>query len=427
VTGALYTAALGTVVAGYAPFAVYRRLSAGVPLNLAARLGRLAPLPGRGPRGWVHAVSVGETLAAEPLVHGLARSHPGLPLVVTTVTETGAGVARDRFQGIAEHRFFPLDFPAPVRRAIAAIDPAFLVCMETELWPNLLRALAARGTPVMVANGRISDRSFRRYARVRRFLAPLLAGVRVFAMQSEEDARRIAALGAPAGRVVVTGNVKQEAPPAPGPTPDAWRALLGLAPGQPVWVAGSTHAGEEAPVLAAHREARARWPELALVLAPRHPERASEVAAVAARDGSPVVRRTALPAAGPHPLVVLDTVGELASLYAAADVVFVGGSLAPVGGHNVLEPARAGKPVLFGPHTTNFRAAAALLLEAGAARMVGDGAALAVELTRLLGDARLRASMGQAGREAVAARSGAVAATLELVERLLAGAAVPGP
>jgi 3-deoxy-D-manno-octulosonic-acid transferase len=419
VTRRLYSAVLAALVTGYAPVAVYRRLARGVPLNLAARMGGLEPVRSRAPRGWVHAVSVGETLAAQPLLQALHHRYPALPLVLTTVTDTGARVARERFAAIAEHRFFPLDFAWCVRRAVAAIGPAFLICMETELWPNTLRALAARGTPVMIANGRISDRSFRRYGAVRRLLRPLLDDVRVFAMQSAEDARRITALGARPDRVFVTGNLKHEAA-AGGDGAATWRRILGLAPGQPVWVAGSTHAGEEAAVLAAHRAARTRRPDLALVIAPRHPERVPEVLGLVAAQGFRAVRRSALPErpdAGA--VVVLDTLGELASLYAVADVVFVGGSLVETGGHNVLEPALHARPVLFGPHTSNFREAAALLVGADAGVVVADPDALADQLAHLLDDPARRAAMGAAGRAAVASGTGAVRATLELVERFV--------
>jgi 3-deoxy-D-manno-octulosonic-acid transferase len=419
-TYAVYTAALAAALACYAPAAVARRLVHGVPLNLRARLGRDGEPVGTGPRGWIHAVSVGEAIAAAPLVEGLRRLYPDLPLVVTTVTETGAAVVRDRFRALATHRYFPLDLPGAVRRTIAAIDPAFFICMETELWPNMLRALGRRGVPVMIANGRISDRSFRRYRLVRRLLRPVLEGVRVYAMRSDEDARRIIALGAPPERVVVTGNLKHEAQPDPAGALDLWRRLLGLAPGQRVWIAGSTHRGEEEAVLEAHARAAGRHPGLGLVLAPRHPERAAEVIALVRGRGWPAVRRTELPAQrATRAVIVLDTVGELAPLYALGEVVFVGGSLVPVGGHNMLEPALRGKPVLYGPHTTNFREEAELLLSAGGARVVADGAALALELERLLGDPDTAADMGRAGREAVAARNGAVRDTLELVTRYL--------
>jgi 3-deoxy-D-manno-octulosonic-acid transferase len=418
----LYTGLLAAAVAGYAPVAVARRLVRGVPLNLAARLGygqlRAAP----GPRGWLHAVSVGEAIAAAPLVEGLRRLHPELPLVVSTVTATGARVVAERLGGVATHRYFPLDFPGAVRRAVAAIDPAFFICMETELWPNVLRELGRRGVPTMIANGRLSDRSYGRYRILRPAMRRVLADVRVLAMRSDEDARRVIALGAAPERVVVTGNLKHDAPPDPPGATDLWRRLLGLRDGQRVWVAGSTHRGEEEAVLAAHAAGQSVQPDLALVLAPRHPERVEEVLALVLARGWRAVRRSTLPAAARSarpPVIVLDTVGELAQVYGIADVVFVGGSLVPRGGHNVLEPALRRKPVLVGPHTDNFREAAALLVDAGAAVVVTEAASLAAELRTLLADPEVAAKRGAAGGEAVAARHGAVAATLDLVDRYL--------
>jgi 3-deoxy-D-manno-octulosonic-acid transferase len=349
-----------------------------------------------------------------------------LPLVVTTVTETGAQVVRERLGALAEHRYFPLDLPGAVDRVAASIDPAFLVCMETELWPNLVRRLHHRGVPVMIANGRLSDRSFRRYALVRAFLKSTLEQIRVFAMQSEEDARRILALGAPAERVVVTGNMKHDAAAVDGRAAGRWRQRLGLAPERPLWIAGSTHPGEEEAILEAHAMARETCPGLALVVAPRHPGRAAEVAALTARRW-PVVLRSALASARePDAVVILDTVGELAELYAAADVVFVGGSLVPRGGHNVIEPARLAKPVLFGPHTENFREASALLADGGGGLIVAGAAELGARLVALLADEGERTRMGQAARRAIASRQGAVRTTLGLVGSLLGATAVSG-
>ena len=340
--------------------------------------------------------------------------------MITTVTETGARVVRERFGTVAAHRFFPLDLPWAMRRAVRTLDPALFVCMETELWPNALRAFAARGVPVMIANGRISDRSWRRYRLVRGLMRAILADVRIFAMQSQEDARRIIALGAEPGRVFVTGNLKNEAPPDPPGAADGWRRLLGLRAGQRSWIAGSTHRGEEAVVLAAHRAAVAECPDLALVLAPRHPERTEEVLGVVRGAGLAAVRRSELPCERePGAVVVLDSVGELAALYSVGDVVFVGGSLVPLGGHNLLEAAIRRKPVLSGPHTHNFRDATALLEAAGAAVVVHGPEDLGRELRRLLADPALRTKMGDAGYEAVAARQGAVRETLDLATRLL--------
>jgi 3-deoxy-D-manno-octulosonic-acid transferase len=269
----------------------------------------------------------------------------------------------------------------------------------------------------MIANGRISDRSFRRYRWVRGLMRRVLADVSVFAMQTDEDARRIIALGAPPSRVVVTGNLKSDLlPEAAGDDPAGWRARLHLGAGARLWIAGSTHRGEEAVVLDAFLRARSRCPELALLLAPRHPERAGEVEALIRERGLLAARRSRLPADGtPGAVMILDTVGELAALYALAEIVFVGGSLVPIGGHNVLEPAMRGKPVLVGPHMSNFREGAELLQRSGGGLVVKDAPELERELARLLEDRDLARRMGDAAREAFAGRQGAVSATLDLV------------
>ena len=415
----VYTAMLAGAMTAYAPLALSRKFTRGVPLNLRARLGYDHHTPRTERAGWIHAVSVGESITAMPLIEGLRERCPGLPLVVSTVTETGARVVRERLSTVAEHRYFPLDLPGAIDRVVDAINPAFLVCMETELWPNLVRRLHDRGIPVMIANGRLSDRSFRRYAMIRPFLKPTLERIRMFAMQSEEDARRIVALGAPAGRVVVTGNMKHDAATPDDTQGRAWRTRLGLTPDRRAWVAGSTHPGEEEAVLAAHALARQAHPDLALIVAPRHPERAAEAAGLVQAHGWPVVRRSELGGALDRDAVmILDTVGELAELYAIADVVFVGGSLVPRGGHNVLEPARLSKPVVFGPHTTNFREAAALLASGGGGVVVRDGPELAARLTALLADPVERTRMGEAARLAVTSGQGAVGKTLDLMTSL---------
>jgi 3-deoxy-D-manno-octulosonic-acid transferase len=417
---AVYTLVIGIVFAAYAPMALWRRLARGVRTNARERLGFYRGNAGERDTAWVHAVSVGETLAAVPLVEELHRTHPELPIVVTTVTPTGARVAVERLSRIATHRYFPLDLPGAVRRAIARNRPRVLVVLETELWPNLFRALAERGVPVMIANGRISDRSYRRYRLVRAFMRPVLASVSVFAMRSDEDARRIIALGALPERVFVTGNIKHDAPPDDADASTIWQRLLGLPPGAPVWIAGSTHRGEEQLVLDVHTRARAHYPDLVLIVAPRHPERVDEVERLIASRRFPVVRRSELPKARQDGAVILlDTVGELPQLYQVADVVFVGGSLVASGGHNMLEAALKRKPVLFGPHTANFREAAELLVRSGGGQVVNGAAELQAALTRLLGDAARRTRMGEAGFEAVAARQGAVRETLELIDRFL--------
>jgi 3-deoxy-D-manno-octulosonic-acid transferase len=417
---ALYSAVLGVGLLAYLPAFLARRRRAGYGRNLAQRLGRLGHGLPPEPRCWIHAVSVGESAAAVPLVEGIRRRWPELGIVVTTITPTGARIVAERLAGTAVHRYFPIDLPGPVRRALDAARPRFFIAIETELWPNFLRALARRRVPAMIANGRISDRSFRRYHWVRGLMRRVLADVAVFAMQTEEDARRIIALGAPRERVVVTGNLKSDLLPEASPDDVRWRERLGLGADARLWIAGSTHRGEEALVLDAFAQARARCPQLALILAPRHPERTGEVEALIRERGLGAVRRSRLPGdTAPGAIVILDTVGELAALYALAEVVFVGGSLVPVGGHNVLEPAMRGKPVLTGPHTSNFREGVELLQRSGGGLVVKDGADLARELRRLLEDRDLARRMGEAARLAFAGRQGAVSATLDLVDRHL--------
>jgi 3-deoxy-D-manno-octulosonic-acid transferase len=415
------TASLLALAAVYAPAAGLRRVTSGVPVHLKARLGfGTTPLPGARPRAWLHAVSVGEAIAATPLVEGLRRRYPSLPLVITTVTDTGASVVRERFRDQATHRFLPVDLPGPVRRMVDAVEPAFLIGMETELWPTLFRTLARRKVPVMIANGRLSDRSFKRYQLVRGFMRDVLGDVTVFAMRSAEDARRIIALGARPERVFVTGNLKNEGGDDPPGAADLWRRLLGVPDGEPVWIAGSTHRGEEDAVLTAHAAARRSFPGLTLVLAPRHPERVPEILNVIEARGVSAVRRSELPRPKRSGAVILlDTVGELAQIYTLADVVFVGGSLVPAGGHNMLEPAARGKPVLLGPHNENFRDAAELLLSCGAAQTVRNPIELGAELAALLTDRDRRERAGAAGRAAVASRHGAVRETLDLAARFL--------
>jgi len=274
---ALYSAVLGVGLLAYFPAFLARRRRAGYGRDLAQRFGRLGDGLPPEPRCWIHAVSVGESAVAVPLVEGIRRRWPELGIVVSTITPTGARIVRERLAAVAAHRYFPIDLPGPVRRALDAARPHFFIAIETELWPNFLRGLARRRIPAMIANGRISDRSFRRYRRVRWLMRRVLADIIVFAMQSEEDARRIVALGAPPERVVVTGNVKSDLLPEPGADDARRRERLGLGAKARLWIAGSTHRGEEAAVLDAFLRAKARCADLALLLAPRHPERAGEV------------------------------------------------------------------------------------------------------------------------------------------------------
>jgi 3-deoxy-D-manno-octulosonic-acid transferase len=383
----------------------------------ARRLGRR--LPAIPPGGvWVQAVSVGEVAVARPLLAELRRRHPGLPLVLSATTSTGLAMATGA--QLADVTLpFPVDLPGPVRRLLDAADPRVVVLVETELWPELLAACGARGTPVALVNARVSDRSFAGYRAIRWILSPLLRPVTAALAQTEQDAARLAAIGVPAERVRVTGNVKFDASPT-GPPPRVLEELRRLVAGRRVVVAGSTMPGEEEQVL----EAITRLPEERrpfLLLAPRHPERASEVLQLAGASGLRGIRRTLIgEAAASCPVVVLDTVGELAALYGLADVAFIGGSLVATGGHNPIEPARFAVPVLTGPHVRNFSAVYRSFVAAGAARVVRSAEELAEELAEWLDDAPRARAAGEAGLRLLERNAGATARTVDELERFLA-------
>ena len=380
--------------------------------------------PGGRPSIWIHAVSVGEVQAARTLIPGLRERYPGHPLWLSTTTQTGRAVAAgiESADGLF---YFPLDLPPAVDRVLDRVRPVLFVAVDTELWPNLLRRCARRGVRTVLVNGRISDRSYPRYRLVRRWFRRVLADVDRCCAQSEESARRLVDLGAPAERVVMTGNLKFDVPPAPRPDStsgdEGVPRVPGVEPDRPVLVAASTHSGEEGPVLDAFRRLRARRPDLVLVLAPRHPERGAEAAALAARRGLATVRRSQRGegGAGPVDVVVLDTVGELAALFRVATVVFLGGSLVPAGGHNVIEPAAWGKAVVFGPHMQNFAEIASLFLANGAARQVGGVRELEPVLADLLADPGQRAALGAAARSLVEANRGAAARSLAEIAAVL--------
>ncbi len=413
-------------LAGLPGFASQAILRGKYRRSLGERLGRIPVWTGPAPPVWLHAVSVGEVMAAIPLVRELTARRPDLPLLVSTVTDTGRGVAEARLPA-KQFVFFPLDLGWAVRTALDRVRPRAVLLTETEIWPNFLRDCSARGIPVVLVNGRISPRSFPRYRRVRRHFGRVLQGIRLFCMQTSEDAERILALGAPAERVRVVGNLKFDLAgfsPVTGGTEGraagaAVRHMLGLPPSWPILVAGSTHQGEEGPLLEAFKAVRRFVPDLTLFLVPRHPERLGEVEALLEREGLPWIRRSRLPAELPPAVILVDTMGELARLYAAGSVVFVGGSLVPVGGHNILEPAIYARPVLFGPHMGNFAEMGRLFLEQRAGVEVRDARALAEETLRLLREPRVAEQMGESGRAIVEAHRGAGRRTVDLLEAVL--------
>ncbi|MEW6166999.1 MAG: lipid IV(A) 3-deoxy-D-manno-octulosonic acid transferase [Pseudomonadota bacterium] len=378
------------------------------------------PRPAQDVAVWVHAVSVGETLAALPLIRALIERHGERRVLVTTTTPTGSARVREALGDRVLHVYAPYDLPHVVARFIRRMQPQRAVIMETELWPNLFRELRRRGVPLVVANARLSPRSFAGYGRVRAFTAATLADCTHIAAQSEADAQRFRALGAPDERVSVMGNIKldQTAPQDQLERGQALRERLG---GQrPAWVAASTHEGEEEIALAAHRELLRAQPGALLILVPRHPQRFDAVARQIEKAGLAYVRRSALETIPdsrfPIPVLLGDSMGEMFMYFAACDVAFVGGSLVPIGGHNVLEPALLGKPVLFGPHMHNFVAARELLMAVDAAVEI-RAASLADALAALLADPQRRARMGGAGHAAVAANRGARERLLALIER----------
>lgn len=370
---------------------------------------------------WLHAVSLGETLASRPLVEFLLAECPGIPVLVTTTTPTGSRQVRALFGDRVRHVYAPLDTPGAVGRFLARYQPRLLLLMETELWPNLLHACRQRDCPVLLANARLSERSRRGYARLGRSGAELLACVTHVACQSEDDAARFAALGVPDSRLSVCGNIKFDLA-VDADLSARVRALVAEwdCADRFVVVAASTHAGEDEAVLAAFAALRRAVPGALLVLVPRHPERFEAALALCREAGWRTCRRSRGESPDARTDVLLgDTVGELRLLLGAADVAFVGGSLVPRGGHNLLEPAALGVPVLSGPSLYNFAAVRDLLLAGGALQLVTDGARLGDMLCDLARHPERRAAMGSAGVAAVAANRGARGRIEALVRRFL--------
>ncbi len=376
---------------------------------------------------WLHAVSLGEMSAAAALVHALRAAHPDLPLVLTTATPTGRARAMGLFGDAADVRFLPYDTPGAVARFLRRIRPRSAIILETELWPNLFHACERRGVPLVLASARLSAKSVARYRRFGTLMRGIFCANVTIAAQTPVDAERFVAIGAAEAQVHVVGNIKFDVDVGAGVIERgrALRARWGSA--RPTWAAGSTHAGEEEAVLDAHAALLARRPDALLLLAPRHPARFDAVAQLLRRRGFSFTRRSVAQESGgagpPSQVVLVDTVGELAALYAAADAAFVGGSLVPIGGHNLLEPAALGLPVLTGPSQANGRDIARLLFAQGAAVQVADAHELAEAVVRLFGDPEERGRIGAAGRQLVAANRGSVARLIALIEPSLQGPA----
>jgi 3-deoxy-D-manno-octulosonic-acid transferase len=377
---------------------------------------------------WIHAVSVGEVLAAKPLVDGLKRRFPDSAIFLSTSTETGQRLARERLADVDGIFYFPLDWIVPVRRALRGIRPTIVIVMETEIWPNFLREARRENLPVVFANARISEKSFTRFKRweflVGPFFAESIHDVALFLPQTPEDAARLSAMGAPAKQTEVTGNLKYDAEPPP---PNAFGSWLTREIRQqerwPVIVAGSIVEGEEDAVIAAYDIVQRQWRRTLLILAPRKPDRFDAATELVAEGGWKVVRRsqinTAIPFDESADVLLLDSIGELSALYSLADATFVGGSLVPSGGHNILEPAWFGQPPVFGTSMENFQDMADQFLDGHAAVQVASAQSLGKVWIQLIQDTTLRERIGKAAREIAERNRGATDRTLDRVSPLL--------
>ncbi|WP_068830256.1 lipid IV(A) 3-deoxy-D-manno-octulosonic acid transferase [Pseudomonas sp. BMS12] len=379
-------------------------------------------LPAFRPGGiWIHAVSLGESIAAAPLIRELLARYPQLPITVTCMTPTGSERIQALFGERIQHCYLPYDLPWACQRFQARLQPRLAVVMETELWPNHIHACHRRGIPVVLANARLSERSARGYARFAGLTAPMLAELSLIAVQTAAEAERFRQLGARSECVEVTGSIKFDLHVDPelaqraGELRESWTATA-----RPVWIAASTHAGEDEVILAAHRQLLAEHGDALLILVPRHPERFADVYELCRREGFATVRRSAgAPVAANTQVLLGDTLGELLFLYALADLAFVGGSLVANGGHNLLEPAALGKPLLSGPHLFNFLEIANQLRSAGDLLQVADAEQLHAALRHLFDEPQAAAHMAESGLGVLRANQGALVRLLAGLERLL--------
>lgn len=369
---------------------------------------------------WIHAVSVGEVVAAVPLIRALGRRYPDRPLLVTTVTPTGAARVASLFGDEVHHTYIPFETPPMVDRFFRATRPDVALVLETEIWPNLYRGCGIRDIPLVLVSARISPKSVRSYRRLLPLFRETLSHGIIIAAQSDADAERFLSLGAATERTRVTGNIKFDVE-LPADLAVRGRELRKeLFGDRPVWIAASTHEGEEEIALEAHRILRQEIPDLLLVLVPRHPQRFQGVREMVTKERMTIVARTdGKPCSASTQVFLGDTMGELTLFYAASDVAFVGGSLVPIGGHNLLEPAALGLPLLSGPHVFNAQEIADMFVDKGACVLVQDGAGLAAEVSRLLSDPERAARLGDAGRDILERNRGALARLLAMIEPLV--------
>ncbi len=368
---------------------------------------------------WIHTVSVGETQAAEPLVRRILAQRPELRVVITTTTPTGSDRAKKLFGDVVSHVYFPFDIPFAINGFLGHFQPRMLIMMETEIWPNLLKICQENGVDTVLANARLSEGSARGYGRLGGFTRDTFGRIGLVAAQAPGDAERFLALGANPDRVRVTGSIKFDIR-LPASLQEQAEVMRRQWAGRPVWVAASTHEGEDEQVIAAHRLVKKIVPDALLVLVPRHPERFDRVASLCRREGFVTARRSDNdPVTRETEIFLGDTMGELPQFLAAADASFMGGSLMPIGGHNVLEPAALGLPVVFGPHMFNFGVISSMLLAEEAAVQIGNDDELADVISRWLQNASARTEVGERGRKMVEDNRGALDRLCALVEEEL--------
>ncbi|MBT8406912.1 MAG: 3-deoxy-D-manno-octulosonic acid transferase [Deltaproteobacteria bacterium] len=409
--------------------ALRRSLTGKYRQNLGPRLGvglKGLTRPIRGEVIWVHALSVGEVLSVVSLVHTLREEFPDHKILITTTTESGQHVARQKLTSLDCHfLYMPLDFWWLMQRTVKSIGASLFVLVETDLWPNLFWCLARAGTPIILVNGRLSNRSFPRYRLWRRFFSRVFNTIDVFSMQSQEDARRVEMLGVEVAKIRVTGNLKFDQPMAKSAAQEREELVRELEWIQPslTWVAGSTHPGEEDIILRVYSRLRQEFSDFCLILAPRNQQRFEEVFKLASQSGWHTLLRSQLPAGEVRgaqlDVLILDTIGELARFYSLGDFAFVGGSLMPLGGHNPLEAVQCGLPAVFGPHMENFRDIAAILAESGGGFQVEDENELLALLRAWLTKPAAAREQGQKGQRALQLHQGSVARNLEVIRSIL--------
>jgi len=423
----LYDLAFILFAVFYIPaFLLKRRKRKGMALRLGIYPEELRKKLTKRKNIWVHAVSVGEVMAISPLLDRLRQSYPDLRLVITTVTETGNLLAKKIAKKDEIVLFLPLDITFSVKRAVLYISPVMLIIAETELWPNLISVNSDKNIPVILVNGRISDESFGRYNIIRFMLKPFLNKIRLFCMQTDTEKERIISLGADPLQIKVTGNMKFDSsmPQAlPDENANVLASALNLGEARQLLVAGSTHPGEEEIIISAYSSIRKKFSGLKLLIAPRHIERASEIERIVIANGFVGLRVSELMRSGQvsksrrsNEIFILDSIGQLKDCYSLAELVFVGGSLVKKGGQNIIEPAALAKPVLFGPHTFNFRNITKLLLEEEAAVMIRDKASFEDSCLRLLKSSSLRSRIGTKAKEIVDMNRGASDSTMEAID-----------